>query len=177
MTDNNKSNTGSMAVKVGVGVAVVLIFLAVVVYSRRNTGDTTNQVANTTNQNTQTTNTTTNSNTTPTNSTAQTGAYKAGTYSATGAYMTPGGKEEVSVSLTIDASGKVTTSNVTAEAKAPTSAQFQKEFINNYKQYVTGKSISDLKLSKVSGSSLTGTGFNAAVEKIKQQASAGDAQI
>src|SRR6476660_9815711 len=130
MSDQNPSRPNNLPMKIGAGVLVVVIFLAVVIYSRKSSD--TNEVANN-NTTTPAANTVANTNTESTAPTTQTGAYKAGTYNSTGTYMTPGGKEEVAVSLTIDASGKVTNSTVTAEAKAPTSKQFQAEFINNYK--------------------------------------------
>lgn len=159
MNTQNQSpaRSSNLPVKIGVGVLVVVIFLAVVIYNRSGSNSNTNVATNT-----PTTNTATSSST-------NASGFKDGTYSATGSYTTPGGREDLLVSLTLK-DGKVADSTVTVEAKSPTSAQFQNEFIKNYKQFVTGKSISDLKLSKVSGSSLTGTGFNAAIEKIKADA-------
>ncbi len=159
----NEQNQGpvrasNLPVKIGVGVLVVVIFLAVVIYNRSGSNSNTN-VATTNNANT----------TVNISSSENTSGFKDGTYSATGSYTTPGGREDLLVSVTLK-DGKVSDSKVTVEAKSPTSVQFQNEFINNYKQFVTGKSIADLKLSKVSGSSLTGTGFNAAIEKIKADA-------
>lgn len=160
----NEQNQGpvrasNLPVKIGVGVLVVVIFLAVVIYNRSGSNTNTNVASNI-----PTTNTTSNA-----NSSSAASGFKDGTYSATGSYTTPGGREDLLVSVTLK-DGKVADSTVTVEAKSPTSVQFQNEFINNYKQFVTGKSIADLKLSKVSGSSLTGKGFNAAVEKIKADA-------
>jgi hypothetical protein len=58
------------------------------------------------------------------------------------------------------------------DPQAPETVHYQGLFIANYKQYVIGKSIDSLNLSEVSGSSLTSSGFNAAVAEIKAQASA-----
>ncbi len=166
MSDQTPSTRpNNLPAKIGVGVLVVVIFLAVVIYSR--SGSETNEVANS-NSGAESV-MQENANTPAANTESSTSGFKDGTYTSTGTYNTPGGREEVAVSVTLK-DGKVASSSVTAEANAPTSKQFQEEFINNYKQFVTGKSIDSLKLSKVSGSSLTGTGFNAAIEKIKADA-------
>ena len=47
---------------------------------------------------------------------------------------------------------------------------WQQQFASGYESYVVGKSLSTLKLTKVSGSSLTPIGFNAAVADIQTQA-------
>lgn len=95
--------------------------------------------------------------------------FKDGTYAATGSYSTPGGREQIAISLTIK-NDVVTTSTFTPKAISPTSAEYQKEFAVEYKQFVTGRDINTLSLGKVAGSSLTNVGFNAAVEQIKIQA-------
>jgi uncharacterized protein with FMN-binding domain len=106
---------------------------------------------------------------TPVKSTSAT-AYKDGTYTASGTYQSPGGQDQVDVSLTIK-NDIVTDANVTASGDN-TSKFYQGMFLANYKPLVVGKDISTLKLSKVSGSSLTSAGFNAAVQKIEVEAKA-----
>lgn len=96
-------------------------------------------------------------------------SYKDGTYDAVGAYTSPAGAEEIDVKLTLKGN-IVTDAAVIAKATAPKSQFMQKAFIDGFKEQVIGKSIADLKLSKVSGSSLTPLGFNDALEKIKSQA-------
>jgi uncharacterized protein with FMN-binding domain len=100
-----------------------------------------------------------------------TSPYKDGTYSATGSYVSPGGPDNVNVSVTL-ADGIITDATVTSGANDPTSAHYQGIFIANYKPLVVGKNIDDVVLSKVSGSSLTSGGFNDALTKIKAEASA-----
>jgi hypothetical protein len=95
--------------------------------------------------------------------------YKNGTYQAIGNYTSPGGSEEIDVSLTLT-DGVVSEAVVTPKATRPTSKVKQQDFADNYKVLVVGKSIDELNLGKVSGSSLTPKGFNDAVEKIKAQA-------
>jgi uncharacterized protein with FMN-binding domain len=95
--------------------------------------------------------------------------FKNGKYTASAQYRTPGGSEAVTVTVTL-ADGIVTDSAVKADANEDDSKEYQDMFKSDYKQFVTGKKITDIKLSKVSGSSLTSEGFNAALEKIKEEA-------
>ncbi len=95
--------------------------------------------------------------------------YKNGQYSSTGNYNSPGGGETISVTVTLS-DGIITSSSVTGHAENPTSRQFQSMFIAGYSPLVVGKSIDQVSLSKVSGSSLTPRGWNDAVAKIMLQA-------
>ena len=95
--------------------------------------------------------------------------YKDGTYSADGTYVSPNGTETVGVELTL-ASGTVTAVNITQHPSNPNTRKFQGEFAGGIASQVVGKSIDELKVSKVAGSSLTSGGFNQAVEKIKSEA-------
>ncbi|AND16998.1 FMN-binding protein [Rathayibacter tritici] len=98
-------------------------------------------------------------------------SYADGTYQAEGSYTSPGGNEKVGVSLTL-AGGVVTDVTVTPESENPTGQQYQGRFASGISGEVVGKSLDDLKVSKVSGSSLTSGGFNDAVETIKADATA-----
>jgi hypothetical protein len=98
-------------------------------------------------------------------------AYKNGTYSATGFYMSPGGPDKLNVTLTI-ANDVVTDATVTQAAGDNTSVKYQEKFISGYKQYVIGQKIDTLNLTKVSGASLTPIGFNDALAQIKVKAKA-----
>jgi uncharacterized protein with FMN-binding domain len=95
--------------------------------------------------------------------------FKDGAYNAEGDYLSPGGREKVFVSLVIKDN---IIESVVFEGRAsdPTSKTYQKLFADNFKNKVVGKKISDVKLDKVSGSSLTSNGFNQALQKIKNQA-------
>lgn len=99
------------------------------------------------------------------------GEYKNGTYSVTGNYLTPGGERNIDVELTLT-DGVVSEVEVTPKATDATSQRFQGEFVSNYKPMVVGKSIDELNITKVSGSSLTPKGFMDALEKIKVEAQA-----
>ena len=95
--------------------------------------------------------------------------YKDGTYSATGLYMSPGGEDQVAVTLTL-ANDIITSVTVTPTAGDHTSQRYQNRFVSGYKQYVIGKNIASVNLTVVSGSSLTPIGFNTALAQIKAQA-------
>jgi uncharacterized protein with FMN-binding domain len=100
-----------------------------------------------------------------------TSVYKDGTYTATGSYMSPGGPDQVGVTLTL-ANDVITSISVTPGAGDNESARYQNRFISGYKPLVIGKNIATVNLSRVSGSSLTSRGFNAALAKIETQAKA-----
>jgi uncharacterized protein with FMN-binding domain len=107
----------------------------------------------------------------PDSSTTHSGTYKDGTYGATGHYDSPGGTESVKVSLTL-MSDKVSAATVNSGANDPTALSYQTIFISGYKPFVVGKKINTIKLSNVSGSSLTSQGFNDALRQIERQAQA-----
>lgn len=96
-------------------------------------------------------------------------AYTDGEYSAEGQYTSPGGKETVGVSLTL-ADDVITAVTVTPESDNPNGKKYQGEFADGIAAVVVGKSIDDIEVSKVAGSSLTSGGFNDAVEQIKADA-------
>jgi uncharacterized protein with FMN-binding domain len=97
--------------------------------------------------------------------------YKDGTYSATGSYSTPGGRESIELEVTLTGGTvqdtKLTQKGMTGEAK-----EYQARFASGYKTEVIGKSIDEVSLSRVAGSSLTSAGFNNALDQIKRDAAA-----
>ncbi|HEV8677717.1 MAG TPA: FMN-binding protein [Candidatus Paceibacterota bacterium] len=102
---------------------------------------------------------------------ANASGYKDGTYTASASYRTPETIEPISVTLTL-ANGIVTDVSFTSNPQASEARQYQAQFAAGYKQYVVGKNIDDIEISRVSGSSLTSGGFKAALEKIKAEAKA-----
>lgn len=100
------------------------------------------------------------------------GSYTAGDYSAEGSYQTPGGTQSVVVDLTLEEDGTVSAVTVEPQADGGNSEQFQTKFAGGIADEVVGVKIDDLDVSKVSGSSLTSGGFNAAVDEIKAEAAA-----
>jgi hypothetical protein len=94
--------------------------------------------------------------------------YTDGTYTSTGTYRTPAGNEEVDITLTLK-NGLIADATGVNRGRDPKSKKFQQLFLDNFKGLVVGKKLSDVSLSKVSGSSLTPKGFNDAVLKIRTQ--------
>ncbi len=130
--------------------------------------DTTVTVNDTTPTSTATDTAPTNSNTTPPVAAPVT-AYKDGTYSVVGAYVSPGGNQKLNVTLVIK-NDVVVDATVTDGSVDPASKQYQAIFISGYKVQVIGKKLSEINVTKVSGSSLTPLGFMDAVAKIKVEA-------
>ena len=97
--------------------------------------------------------------------------YNNGTYSATGSYMSPGGEDQLGVTITLK-SDIITSVSVTPSAGDRTSSRYQSKFISGYQSYVLGKNIANVYLTTISGSSLTPKGFNDALTQIKSQAKA-----
>jgi uncharacterized protein with FMN-binding domain len=95
--------------------------------------------------------------------------YKDGTYTATGSYDSPGGPDQIGVTLTL-ANGVITSVSVNPMPGDRTSSRYQSKFVSGYQPYVIGKNIDSLHLGVISGSSLTPIGFNDALDKIKAQA-------
>lgn len=97
--------------------------------------------------------------------------YADGTYTAEGSYATPETVETVSVTITL--SGDVVTAvEVTGDPQTRESEQYQSQFIGGIAEAVVGKSVDELSVSRVAGSSLTSGGFNQALEAIKAEAAA-----
>lgn len=97
--------------------------------------------------------------------------YKDGNYTAVGGYISPGGPNKIQVTVTLK-NDVVTATSAVEMAGDPKSVHFQGLFIGGYKTFVVGKKLSDVNVGKVSGSSLTGAGFNEAIAKIKVEAKA-----
>jgi len=95
-----------------------------------------------------------------------TSVYKDGTYNVVGDYNSPAGAETIGVSVTLK-NDVITDSTVTPEATHPKSVYMQSQFIAGFKPQVIGKKIADVKLGKISGSSLTPLGFNEALAEIQ----------
>ncbi|MFZ1250074.1 MAG: hypothetical protein WAR37_01325 [Candidatus Microsaccharimonas sp.] len=110
------------------------------------------------------------SSTTQTQST-DTSTYKDGTYSATGSYVSPGGRESIDLTVTIK-DGVITDTSVVKNATDRDAEEYQTLFANNYKDLVIGKSVNEVSLTRVAGSSLTTNGFNDALDQIKNDAKA-----
>ncbi len=100
------------------------------------------------------------------------GSFTPGEYEATGSYQTPGGTQSVDVEVTLEADGTITELDVDGNAESGNSEQFQGKFESGIDAEVVGKKITELDVSKVSGSSLTSGGFNDAIAQITDDAQA-----
>lgn len=107
----------------------------------------------------------------PTTSANTASTYKDGTYTATSSYDSPGGAQDLTVSVTLQ-SDVVTATSAISGANDPEAHEYQSDFISGYKSLVVGKDIGSIHLSRVSGSSLTSQGFNSAIAKIEAKAKA-----
>jgi hypothetical protein len=96
-------------------------------------------------------------------------SHASGTWTETGDYQSPGGQESVTVTLTAK-DGTVTAVKMTGSGGSPNAQQYQAAFESGISATVVGKPLATLEVGAVSGSSLTGNGFNAAVEKIRADA-------
>lgn len=102
-------------------------------------------------------------------STDAAGGYTDGTYTESGSYQAPSGTETVEVTVTL-AGDVITDVQVVGEATDPQAKLHQGEFASGIAGVVVGKSIDDIQVDKVGGSSLTSGGFNEAIDAIKADA-------
>ena len=93
--------------------------------------------------------------------------YADGTYTATGQYGGLPSSIGVTVILVDDV---ITAVTVTPRATDPTSLDYQTRFAQAIPALVVGRNIDEVNLSKVAGSSGTPDGFNAAIQRIKAEA-------
>jgi uncharacterized protein with FMN-binding domain len=104
-----------------------------------------------------------------TTSSSSNASYKDGTYTAPGTYVSPGGEEHISVTLTL-AKNIVTAVKVVTVKADPTAAGYEQMFEGGISAAAVGKNINSLNIGVVSGSSLTSMGFNKALATIKADA-------
>lgn len=95
--------------------------------------------------------------------------YADGTYTETGDYISPAGKEEIEISLTLQ-NDIVTAATFTGLATNPGSIKNQEKFAAGFEAEVIGKPLDSIKLTVVNGSSLTPKGFMDALVDIKAAA-------
>ena len=166
MESENKSNK-KIGVFFSIVVGLAVVFVTVFSENKSQTVLTSGQISQTPAQNPVVPAPTTSQ--TPPADTGKRSVYKDGTYSATGSYNSPGGPDQLGVTVTIS-NDVIADVSVTSGAGDRTSQRYQNMFISSYKQFVVGQDISSLNLGKISGSSLTPIGFNDALAKIKTQA-------
>ena len=95
-----------------------------------------------------------------------------GTYQAGGGYQSPNGPETIEVSLTIT-NGVIEEVSVTPGATSSTSKRYQGDFAGGIAAEVVGKSLDEVDVTRVAGSSLTSGGFEEALATIRQDATVG----
>jgi uncharacterized protein with FMN-binding domain len=96
--------------------------------------------------------------------------FKDGSYTAKVSYLAPDTKNhDVTVTLTVQNDIVTDSTLVFGVSEGPT-ANYQSRFTAEYKTLVVGKSLSDIKLSRVSGASLTTNAWNSAQADINTQA-------
>lgn len=95
--------------------------------------------------------------------------YNDGTYTASGSYQTPESVETIDVTITLEGD-IITAVEVSGDSQVRESQQYQSRFIGGIADEVVGKSIDEVSVSRVAGSSLTSGGFNEALEVIKSEA-------
>ncbi len=100
---------------------------------------------------------------------SSTAEYVDGTYAAEGSYSTPESVETISVTVSLEG-GVITSVEVEGDPQKAESAQYQAQFIGGISDEVVGRSIDEISVSRVAGSSLTSGGFNKAIEQIKADA-------
>ena len=107
----------------------------------------------------------------PTASSAPAADLRDGTYTASGSYQFPNGTGTIRVTVTL-ADERVESVKVEPQADNPTARQYESQFASGIDAVVVGKPIAGLKVGAVSGSSLTGQGFQKALATIRKDAAA-----
>jgi hypothetical protein len=99
-------------------------------------------------------------------------SFKDGSYTATSSFDTPGGVDDITVSLTLK-DNTITTVSARESATDHDSQEYDQLFNGGIESAVVGKKIDELTLSRVAGASLTTEGFNGAIAQIERQAQNG----
>jgi len=167
MDESPISRKRELVATLAVLLVIVAIVGAVTVTHKKKIADSVTTMPGTTTADPATTTSTSTDTTTATSS----ASFKDGQYGATGSYQSPGGSEEISVTITLK-NGVITETSAKTGATDAEAEEYQNKFINDYKALVVSKNISDVTLNRVSGSSLTSIGFNSAINQIKSQAKA-----
>jgi len=92
-----------------------------------------------------------------------------GTFSGTGSYETPGGRQEIDVTVVLR-DGLVDSLRVDPAARNATSRHFQERFASVVVDHVVGRSLDDVSVARLAGSSSTGAGFMAALDQVVRDA-------
>jgi uncharacterized protein with FMN-binding domain len=90
-------------------------------------------------------------------------------YSANVSYDVPENNETLALTISIS-NGLVTDVNVSQSKTGRKSANYQTNFEKSYKQFVIGKQLKDINLSRVGGASITTNAFMEAIKAVQKQA-------
>lgn len=92
-----------------------------------------------------------------------------GTYSGSGDYETPGGRQRIDVTVVLS-DGVVQNLRVDPAATNSTSRHFQERFASTVVDAVVGKPVDEVAVDRLAGSSSTGAGFMAALDQVVRDA-------
>lgn len=92
-----------------------------------------------------------------------------GEYTASADYATPGGVDTITLNVTL-ADNAVTAVSMSTNPQDGESKEYDDNFQEAYKEFVVGKPIDEIALSRIAGSSLTTGGFMDALDQIATQA-------
>ena len=92
-----------------------------------------------------------------------------GTYSGSATYETPGGRQQIDVTVVLT-DGVVTGVRVDPAATNTTSRRFQERFASAVVDTVVGRPVDEVSVDRLAGSSSTGAGFMAALDEAVRDA-------
>jgi len=96
--------------------------------------------------------------------------YKDGSYESTGLYNAPSGDENLDVKITI-INNTINDVTINPASNNPIALRYQEKFTKGISAQIVGKTLDKAYVNgNINGASLSGDGFNAALDKIKQQA-------
>jgi len=77
--------------------------------------------------------------------------------------------ETIEVKIDLDGQNRISSVETTHSGSDRQSARYQQDFDSEYKQFVVGKSIDEVNISRVAGASLTTDAFMEAINQIKNE--------
>ena len=95
--------------------------------------------------------------------------YADGTYTKAGDYNSPSGPESITVTVTVK-NNVVQDLSVAGGARSGASQRFMNLFIEGVNAEVVGQKLATVNVGVVNGASLTGIGFNQAIDQIRSVA-------
>lgn len=90
-------------------------------------------------------------------------------YSANVSYNVPENNETLALTISVS-NGIVSDVNIVQSKTGRKSANYQTNFEKSYKQFVIGKQLKDINLSRVGGASITTNAFMEAIKAVQKQA-------